>query len=56
MSTPTLNYPVYTLDGRQLLPAGTLLDETTMQRVAVTDTSTTGCSSMAVSGTTCRST
>lgn len=34
MLTPTLNYPVYTLDGQQLLPAGTQLDEATLQEVA----------------------
>ena len=34
MQPPTLNYPVYTLDGQQLLPAGTLLDEATLQEIA----------------------
>jgi hypothetical protein len=34
MQTPTLNYPVYTLDGKQLLPAGTELNETVLREVA----------------------
>jgi HD-GYP domain-containing protein (c-di-GMP phosphodiesterase class II) len=36
MLTPTLNYPVHTLDGRQLLPSGTQLDAATLQEVAAT--------------------
>ncbi len=32
--TPILNYPVYTLDGQQLLSAGAQLDEATLQKVA----------------------
>jgi len=31
---PTLQFPVHTLDGRQLLPAGTRLDEAVMQEIA----------------------
>ena len=34
MPTLTLNYPVSTLDGRQLLPAGTRLDEAVLQDIA----------------------
>lgn len=34
MLTPMLNYPVFTLEGKELLPAGTLLDEATLQEVA----------------------
>jgi HD-GYP domain-containing protein (c-di-GMP phosphodiesterase class II) len=32
--TATLNYPVHTLDGQQLLPAGTRLDEAVLQEIA----------------------
>jgi len=34
MLTPTLSYPVHTLDGQQLLPSGTQLDDAALQEVA----------------------